>query len=109
MMPQSVFMIGWEYPPHNSGGLGVACQGMTQALAQAGDHIYFTLPYDVSTQIDHMQVLGCFNPQWFSDTSPKNQPPFGVYQTSDLTPRQLKKLMNAHQLRALPQSELEQR
>ena len=26
-------MIGWEYPPHNSGGLGVACQGLTEALA----------------------------------------------------------------------------
>src|SRR5258708_14075623 len=27
-----VWMIGWEYPPHNSGGLGVACQGQPTAI-----------------------------------------------------------------------------
>ncbi|MBU0974825.1 glycogen/starch synthase, partial [Patescibacteria group bacterium] len=29
----NVFMVGWEYPPNNSGGLGVACQGLTEELA----------------------------------------------------------------------------
>lgn len=28
-----VLMLGWEYPPHITGGLGTACQGLTQALA----------------------------------------------------------------------------
>lgn len=39
-----VLMFGWEFPPHMSGGLGTACQGMTQALAQKGTEIIFVLP-----------------------------------------------------------------
>ena len=43
-----VLMYGWEFPPHISGGLGVACFGMTQALAEQGHHITFVLPRRVS-------------------------------------------------------------
>ena len=38
-------MLGWELPPHNSGGLGVACYHMSKALAQQGATIDFVLPY----------------------------------------------------------------
>ena len=38
-------MLGWELPPHNSGGLGVACYHMAKALARAGASIDFVLPY----------------------------------------------------------------
>jgi glycosyltransferase involved in cell wall biosynthesis len=38
-------MLGWELPPHNSGGLGVACEGLTQGLAGLGVHIDFLLPF----------------------------------------------------------------
>lgn len=38
-------MLGWELPPHNSGGLGVACYHMAKALAEAGAAISFVLPY----------------------------------------------------------------
>jgi glycogen(starch) synthase len=38
-------MLGWELPPHNSGGLGVACYHMSKALALAGSSIDFVLPY----------------------------------------------------------------
>ena len=38
-------MLGWELPPHNSGGLGVACYYMSKALAQKGASIDFVLPY----------------------------------------------------------------
>jgi glycosyltransferase involved in cell wall biosynthesis len=37
-------MYGWEFPPHISGGLGVACYELTQALAAAGHDISFVLP-----------------------------------------------------------------
>lgn len=37
-------MFGWEFPPHNSGGLGTACQGLTRALADAGAELIFVLP-----------------------------------------------------------------
>jgi len=39
-------MLGWELPPHNSGGLGVACYHMSKAIAQEGASIDFVLPYD---------------------------------------------------------------
>lgn len=40
-----VLMLGWELPPHNSGGLGVACYQMAKALALYGSSIDFVLPY----------------------------------------------------------------
>ena len=38
-------MLGWELPPHNSGGLGVACFHMCKALARNGVDIEFIVPY----------------------------------------------------------------
>ncbi len=37
-------MIGWEYPPKNSGGLGVACQGIVEHLVDAGQDVLLVLP-----------------------------------------------------------------
>lgn len=53
-------MLGWELPPHNSGGLGVACYYMAKALAARGMGINFVVPYDASVHndIDFMSVLG---------------------------------------------------
>ncbi len=39
-----VFMLGWEFPPHISGGLGTACYGMTKALDEIGVEVCFVLP-----------------------------------------------------------------
>lgn len=43
----SVLMFGWEFPPFNSGGLGVACEGMTKALAASGVPLTFVLPLKI--------------------------------------------------------------
>lgn len=40
-------MLGWEYPPHHSGGLGVACKGMAHALIDNNVHVCFMLPKTV--------------------------------------------------------------
>ena len=40
-----ILMLGWELPPHNSGGLGVACINMARALAKSGVDIDFVVPY----------------------------------------------------------------
>lgn len=40
----NVLMFGWEFPPHNSGGLGVACQGLALGLTHNGVEIEFVLP-----------------------------------------------------------------
>lgn len=37
-------MFGWEIPPYNSGGLGVACRGLARALSQLGVEVCFVLP-----------------------------------------------------------------
>ena len=39
-----VLMLGWEFPPHISGGLGTACHGLTRALSQQAVEITFVLP-----------------------------------------------------------------
>jgi glycogen(starch) synthase len=40
-----VLMLGWEYPPHISGGLGTACEGLTTALAPLDVGIDFVVPH----------------------------------------------------------------
>jgi glycogen(starch) synthase len=50
-------MLGWELPPHNSGGLGVACYYMSKALALQGVDIDFVVPYQADhSDINFMQV-----------------------------------------------------
>ena len=50
-------MLGWELPPHNSGGLGVACYHMSKALALAGAKIDFVVPYTAAHPgIDFMTI-----------------------------------------------------
>ena len=39
-----VFMLGWEFPPVVSGGLGVACYGLAKALNGMGVDVMFVLP-----------------------------------------------------------------
>ena len=57
-----ILMLGWELPPHNSGGLGVACFYMAKALAKSGANIEFVVPYkDKHTEIDFMKVLNATN------------------------------------------------
>lgn len=39
-------MYGWEYPPHISGGLGVACHAIVQSLTRKNIEINLILPYE---------------------------------------------------------------
>lgn len=41
-------MLGWELPPHFSGGLGVACYNMSKALSIQGSQIDFVVPYQAT-------------------------------------------------------------
>lgn len=51
-----VLMLGWELPPHNSGGLGVACYQLCKALSKKGVDIEFVLPYTAQHDIDFMHI-----------------------------------------------------
>ena len=37
-------MLGWEFPPYNSGGLGTACEGLTKGLCTHDVKVTFVLP-----------------------------------------------------------------
>ena len=59
-------MLGWELPPYNSGGLGVASYNMAKALAKRGVEIsslaYYPNPLDANleareTAITHLMAL----------------------------------------------------
>ncbi|MEK6705454.1 MAG: glycosyltransferase family 4 protein [Bdellovibrionota bacterium] len=51
-------MLGWEYPPHISGGLGTACQGLTTALAKLGVKIDFVIPkVEGDEHAEHMAII----------------------------------------------------
>ena len=42
-----IFMLGWEFPPFISGGLGTACYGLTKAMSNMGMEVLFVLPRSV--------------------------------------------------------------
>jgi glycosyltransferase involved in cell wall biosynthesis len=53
-----ILMLGWELPPYNSGGLGVACLQLSKALAAGGADINFILPYTSDLDFGFMKVIG---------------------------------------------------
>jgi glycosyltransferase involved in cell wall biosynthesis len=54
-----VFMLGWEFPPFISGGLGTACYGLTKAIDQLGIEVTFCLPRTVDSKYaTHVKLLG---------------------------------------------------
>ena len=40
----SALMLGWEFPPYISGGLGTACYGLTRAMDKLGMQTILILP-----------------------------------------------------------------
>lgn len=52
-----VLMFGWEFPPHNSGGLGVACYGLARALANKNIEITFVLPKRLDIKADFVKLV----------------------------------------------------
>lgn len=53
-----IVMLGWEFPPFISGGLGTACQGLTAALDKQGHQVVFVLPRPAGKgQQGHVRVL----------------------------------------------------
>ncbi|HVI60587.1 MAG TPA: glycosyltransferase family 4 protein [Candidatus Saccharimonadales bacterium] len=57
-----ILMLGWELPPHNSGGLGVACYQLCKALSAKDVDIEFILPYQAEHEADFMAVTAA-NPR----------------------------------------------
>ena len=54
-----VLMLGWEFPPFISGGLGTACYGLTKAMSQLGNvDVTFVLPRAIRAAFSsHVRLL----------------------------------------------------
>jgi len=51
-------MLGWEFPPFISGGLGTACYGLTKAMSSIGTDILFVLPRPVTSPFStHLRLV----------------------------------------------------
>lgn len=80
----NILMLGWELPPHNSGGLGVACYHMSKALAIQGSKIDFVVPYTAEhPKIDFMKI------HCASSLSPLERYGLGAYDSKTLIDKQL--------------------
>jgi glycosyltransferase involved in cell wall biosynthesis len=52
-----VLMFGWEFQPFNSGGLGVACEGLAKALAFLGAKVTFVLPKRLNCSHPNFKII----------------------------------------------------
>jgi glycogen synthase len=53
-----ILMLGWEFPPFISGGLGTACYGLTKALSDLGAEVLFVLPRgSTDQQMERVHVV----------------------------------------------------
>jgi len=56
-----ILMLGWELPPHNSGGLGVACLHLSESLAKQGVDIDFVVPYEAEHHLKDVHVISAMH------------------------------------------------
>jgi glycogen(starch) synthase len=57
-MALRVLMLGWEFPPFITGGLGTACYGLTKALDRQGTEVTFVLPKSVPAEsASHVRLV----------------------------------------------------
>jgi glycogen synthase len=74
-----VLMLGWEFPPFISGGLGTACYGLTKALDRLGHEVVFVLPKAVErSRSSHIRLL---SPAAGGDAGSGQQAPEGGVRT----------------------------
>jgi len=52
------FMLGWEFPPFISGGLGTACYGLTKAMDKLGIKVTFVLPKGTGNPAGSVKTIG---------------------------------------------------
>lgn len=57
-----VFMLGWEFPPFISGGLGTACYGLTKAMSNLGIQVTFALPKPVEAGCEYSTHVKMLSP-----------------------------------------------
>ncbi len=67
-----VLMLGWEFPPFISGGLGTACYGLTKAMSAIGTDVMFVLPRPVTSPFStHVKLVS--PPQGTPEATPATE------------------------------------
>ena len=85
-------MLGWEFPPFISGGLGTACYGLTRAMSRQGTEIVFVLPRPVPEQFSsHVRLTSGIGPQISGSEV------FGSEEFSNVTFRSIPSLIRPYQ------------
>lgn len=100
-----VFMLGWEFPPFISGGLGTACYGLTKALDQLGVNIIFCLPKAVDSRYTtHVKLLTPNQKKSLKLSELKNvtfrtiNSPLQPYSTPDAYQQQIEEILRQKQM-----------
>ena len=57
-----VLMLGWEFPPYSSGGLGTACFGLTKGLSNLGVDVLFVVPSGDDLELGKVKLIAA-NPK----------------------------------------------
>jgi glycosyltransferase involved in cell wall biosynthesis len=52
-----ILMLGWEFPPFISGGLGPATAGLARELSRRGHQLTFALPYKLPVRSDDFDIV----------------------------------------------------
>lgn len=86
-----ILMLGWELPPHNSGGLGVACYHMSKALSEKGASIDFVVPYEAEHPIDFMNIHAA------TSLAPIHKNGMGAYDSSSKLPKELHEVQTQYE------------
>lgn len=77
-------MLGWELPPYNSGGLGVACYQLAKALSSVGASIDFVLPAGAS--YENTEFMSVYQPTTAADhATTGNDPAYRLVHPSAYT------------------------
>jgi glycogen(starch) synthase len=81
-----VLMLGWEYPPHISGGLGTACEGLTTALAPLGVQLQFVVPHLYG--VEHAPHMTLVSPEFraMAASDPLLEPGFELERPAQADP-----------------------
>ena len=52
-----VLMLGWEFPPIMSGGLGIVCRDLTKYLVKNNVEVFFVMPYVPEGFKTHVKII----------------------------------------------------
>ena len=68
-------MLGWEFPPRRSGGLGTACEGIATGLARIGVEVAFVVPSETGSETVRVVAHGASIPNPKISSIPSPHPP----------------------------------